>query len=157
LDADTVSMKDVSTLFSIDVEGYEMAAVPDAIGKHFFGRHYCNVGVLLMNVTQMVEDGVFAKAIKLMNTHRYPFPDQDVLNKVTKGRRLHLPREFNEQKKIRPETVIRHYCNKPFIFPYPHALIAKPWEIDRIHEIHHTTAHDALYKECDSYWGRLKK
>lgn len=147
LDADTVVMKDLSPLYSVDLSGKEIGAVRDAYGRFFFGANYCNAGVLLLNLPLLKENRVFERCLDALNRKHYPFPDQDVLNHYTRGKKVFLPREFNEQTKLRESTVIRHYCNQPRIFPNIHALIAKPWDIERIHEVYKITVHDQLYRQ----------
>jgi lipopolysaccharide biosynthesis glycosyltransferase len=152
LDADTIVMKDLTPLYSVDVTGYDFAGVKDAYGRWLINPHYCNSGVLLFNLPEVTKDRLFEKCLEDLAKHRHSFPDQDVLNRYAKGKKLFLPREYNEQTKLRPQTVIRHYCNQPRIFPYVHALIAKPWDIERIHKVYKTRVHDVLYAECESYW-----
>jgi lipopolysaccharide biosynthesis glycosyltransferase len=152
LDADTIVMKDLAPLFNIDVAGYDFAGVLDAYGRWLINPHYCNSGVLLFNLPESTKNHLFENCLDDLANHRHSFPDQDVLNRYAKGKKLFLPREYNEQTKLRPQTVIRHYCNQPRIFPYVHALIAKPWDIERIHKVYKTRVHDVLYAECESYW-----
>jgi lipopolysaccharide biosynthesis glycosyltransferase len=156
LDADTIVMKDLARLYAVDVTGKELAWVRDAYGRFFIGPNYCNAGVLLLNLPELKKNQVFEKCLERLNKKHYPFPDQDVLNKFTRGHKLYLPREFNEQTHLRPTTVIRHYCNQPRIFPNIHALIAKPWDIERIHKVYKITAHDRLYEECQHYWKEFE-
>jgi lipopolysaccharide biosynthesis glycosyltransferase len=152
LDADTVVMKDLATLYSVDFQGRYFAGVLDAYGRYLISPRYCNAGVLLLNLDAMKEKAIFARCLTLLKKKHYFFPDQTVLNKACRGHKLYLPREFNEQKKLRPSTVIRHYCNQPRIFPYVHAMVAKPWDIDRIHKVYKISAHDKLYRECSTLW-----
>jgi lipopolysaccharide biosynthesis glycosyltransferase len=155
LDADTIVMKDLSALFSLELGSNYCAAVLDRYGHIWINPHYCNTGVVLLNMPLIKKDGVFASCRSLLLKKRYSFPDQAVINIVTKGKKIYLPKENNEQKKLRPETVIRHYCNQPRIFPYVHAMIAKPWDLPRIHKVYKTTVHDALYEECALLWKEL--
>jgi lipopolysaccharide biosynthesis glycosyltransferase len=152
LDADTVVMKDLANLYAVDLGDNYFAGVLDAYGRYLISPRYCNAGVLLLNLSLIKERGLFPRCLALLAKKHYFFPDQSVLNKCAKGHKLYLPREDNEQKKLRPQTVIRHYCNQPRIFPYVHALVAKPWDIDRIHKVYKTSAHDTLYRECSTLW-----
>ncbi|MCI1244817.1 MAG: hypothetical protein LKG11_02610 [Bacilli bacterium] len=157
LDADTIVMKDLSRLYSIDLGDRYCAWVLDRFGHVLINPSYCNAGVILLNVSLLVRDGVFASSRALLRKKKWSFPDQDVLNRLTKGRKMILPREFNEQKGLRPDTVIRHYCNQPRIFPYIHAMVAKPWDLPRIHQVYKTTVHDSLHEECRLLWRKIEK
>jgi lipopolysaccharide biosynthesis glycosyltransferase len=152
LDADTVVMKDLGSLYAVDLQDNYFAGVLDAYGRYLISPHYCNAGVLLFNLEKAKQDGIFESCLKLLARKHYFFPDQTVFNKVCKHHKLYLPREFNEQKKLRPSTVIRHYCNQPRIFPYVHAMVAKPWDIERIHQVYKTSIHDKLYREASALW-----
>lgn len=156
LDVDTIVLKDLAKLYAVDITGKDFAGILDAYGRYLIHPHYVNTGVLLMNLDKMKEEGAFAKCIELLATHHYFFPDQAVLNKVCKKGKLYLPREYNEQKKLKSSTLIRHYCNQPRIFPYVHAMIAKPWDIERIHKVYKTSIHDKLYRECSAIWEEFE-
>ena len=157
LDADTIVMKDLGRLFSMDLGSNYCAWVLDRFGHVLINPSYCNAGVILLNIPLLKKDGIFASCRALLRKKKWSFPDQDVLNHETKGRKLILTREFNEQRGLRPETVIRHYCNQPRIFPYVHAMVAKPWDLERIHQVYKTTVHDALHEECRLLWRSLEK
>lgn len=156
LDADTVVMKDLmSNLYSIDLGDHYFAGVLDAYGRYWIAPNYCNAGVLLFNLRLIKEKDFFPRCLALLAKKHYFFPDQTVLNRCAKGHKLYLPPEDNEQKKLRPQTVIRHYCNQPRLFPYVHALIAKPWDLERIHQVYKTSAHDKLYYQCSELWRKF--
>ena len=62
-------------------------------------------------------------------------PDQTVLNRKVKKKKL-LKRQFNEQKKYdRDDTVIQHFSKTiiwhPF-FPFFYTKNIKPWNVDRV-------------------------
>jgi lipopolysaccharide biosynthesis glycosyltransferase len=152
LDCDTVVMKDLSLLYSIELGNAYFGWVRDAYGRFLISPNYCNTGVLLMNMDAIRSERVFERALDLLCHHHYFFPDQTALNKVAKGRKLYLAREMNEQKHLRQETVIRHYCNQPRIFPYVHAMIAKPWDLEAIHRVYKITTHDHLYHQAEALW-----
>ncbi len=156
LDADTVVFKDLAPLYAVDLEGYYLGAVLDAYGRYYINPKYFNAGVILLNVPYLTQDHIFQKCLKDLATHRHLLPDQDVLNKYTRGKTFYLPAEYNEQKKLRPGTVIRHYSNQPIYRGiYFYVKRAKPWEIDRIHSVYKSIALDRLYGECSNYWEEL--
>jgi lipopolysaccharide biosynthesis glycosyltransferase len=152
LDADTIVMKDLSLLFSVDLGDKDLGWVRDAYGRWLISPNYCNSGVLLLNLPAIKKDHLFERCLQKLKNRHYPFPDQDVLNKCGKGHTVFLSGDFNEQKKLKETTIIRHYCNQPRIFPYVHALIAKPWDLERIHKVYRITALDRLHEECQYLW-----
>lgn len=156
LDADTIVMKDLLVLYSVDLGDKVLGGVRDAYGRFWINPNYCNAGVLLMNLPALKEGKIFERCFDLLRKKHYSFPDQDVLNIACRGKKFFLPREFNEQKKLRESTLIRHYCNQPRIFPYVHAMVAKPWDLNRIHAVYKITSHDRLYSQCESLWREFE-
>lgn len=60
----------------------------------FSSNEYVNAGVLLLNLKLMRKEGLdkeFSSHVKL----KYLYQDQDILNKVCKGRIAHLPMKYN--------------------------------------------------------------
>lgn len=98
LDIDTMCRSDVSELYDTDVSCCEFAGVPDRLGKFFVNRHYCNSGVLLLNMKRIRENKLFERVRDYVASHRMFTPDQSALNKLA-GSKLLLPRKFNEQSK----------------------------------------------------------
>lgn len=150
LDADTIVMKDIDLLYYYDLGDKLVGAVRDAVGRYCIYPNYINTGVLLINLKDIKKEGTFAKCRTLLSHQKLSFPDQDAINRYTHGRKKFLPRVFNEQKRLSDKTVIRHYCNQPRIFPKIHAMIAKPWNIDQIHDVYHIAVHDALWSRCQT-------
>ncbi len=90
LDCDTIVAGDITNLYSMDLGGKYIAAVPDVFGVEF-KRHldigssdfvYCNAGVLLLHLDSIRRDSVdklfFDNAAKYSD--RLPLGDQDVIN-----------------------------------------------------------------------------
>ena len=135
LDTDTVASDDILPLFGTDTTGYEFAAVLDHYGKIFMGYHYINTGVLLLNLEQIRKTHLFDKSIKKLNKRRIFLPDQTVLNRKVKKKKL-LERKYNEQKRYdRDDTVIQHFSKTiiwhPF-FPFFYTKNIKPWNVDMV-------------------------
>lgn len=127
LDGDTLIMGDIYQLYSMDMGEYELGMVQDAVGHHYFGRKYCNSGVLLMNMKAIRENDLFTKTRRFLKHHLLFMPDQTSLNATCKKKKLILPRIYNEQKEVREDTIIRHYCKVLHWLPYPHTINIKPW------------------------------
>lgn len=43
---------------------------------------------------------------------------------------------INEQKRVKENTLIRHFSNQIRLFPKFHLLSVKPWDIERLHTIY---------------------
>lgn len=134
IDIDTMSVSNIKQLYDVDVEGYDVAAVKDYMGRLWIHRRYCNAGVLLLNIKQIKENGLFKKCRKRVFEHKMLMPDQTALNKYAKKK--YLPFKFNEQRKIKNDTVIKHFC-KGIVFFLPfgfHIYNIKQWQIDDVHK-----------------------
>lgn len=133
LDTDIMFLDDISILYNTDISEYEIGGVQDVVGHYFFGKKYINTGVLLINYEKFLNnDNSFDKCIAYLDKHKTLFPDQDAINRVIKNK-LILPRKFNEQRDIRKDTVIKHFCNRPRYFPILHSFKCKQTEIDDVH------------------------
>ena len=132
LDIDIMLNGNISELYDVDVEGYEYAGVRDYYGKIFFYPNYVNAGVLLLNIKKIRETGLFKKARKLVNDKKIFLSDQTAINKLT-TKRLILPSRFNSQKRLKKDTLVRHFCKTIKFFPYFHTVNIKQWDIERVH------------------------
>lgn len=158
LDTDTAFLKDPALLFYTDLKNCDFAGVRDHLGRFFINRSYINAGVLLLNVAQLKKDGFLARVRSLCATKKMPFPDQDALNRLEKHK-LFLPRRFNEQYRIMPDTVVRHFSKTIRWFPFFHTLNIKPWEIERLHSEYRCHELDevlAEYQRCLAQWQQLQ-
>lgn len=109
IDADTMCCSDLSQLFNVDVEEYEFAASLDIVGHIWVRYNYCNAGILLLNIKKIRETKLFEKARVRVNKRKMFMPDQSAINFLAK-KKLYLPYKFNEQRAIKPDTVIKHFC-----------------------------------------------
>lgn len=75
-------------------------------------------------------------------------PDQSALHRLGK-RRMYLPRRFNEQRGIRSDTVVKHFCRGIRWFPFFHLYDIKQWERDAVHKKLKISFFDDLYEEYD--------
>lgn len=129
LDGDILALKSVAPLYDIDLKDQELAMIQDAVGHKYFGKRYCNSGVMLMNVKELRKNGTLVLCRKYIKKHRLFMPDQTTLNRVCK-KRIMLSRIYNEQAHTQENTVIRHYCKVLHWLPYIHCTNVKPWNID---------------------------
>jgi len=143
LDVDTVVNRNLDELFQIDISKYEFAASRDRYGRFFFNPNYCNTGMLLLNVEKIRETGLFKKVIDLLEKKEVFLSDQTGINRMAKKKKV-LPRRFNEQKKVRKDTVIRHFSMQFRVFPKFHFVNIKPWNIQQVHQVYHCHEFDHI-------------
>ena len=146
LDTDTMVYNDIKELYDIDLGDNEIGAVIDAVGHYFFGKRYCNAGVLLLNMEALKLSHTFDKCIEYINTKRSFMPDQDAINYRCKNRII-IPRKFNEQKGMKEDTVVKHFCKVLKFFPIMHTVNIKQTEFDKVHEILHINQFDDVFEE----------
>lgn len=145
LDTDTVLCGDISKLYEEDVSAYEFAAVRDRYGHWFFGWNYINTGVLLLNLKRIRQTRLFPRALALCAEKKLFLPDQTALNRLAKKKRI-LPRKYNEQKRERKDTLIRHFSMTIVWMPF-HRQNVKPWHIDLVHEKLKTHYYDDILND----------
>jgi len=146
-DIDTMACSNIKQLYDVDVEGYDFAATKDYMGRFWINRNYCNSGVLLLNLKRAKENGLLQKCRDMVNKKKMIMPDQSALNKH--GKKKFLPFRFNEQRKIKEDTVVKHFC-KGIVFFLPfgfHIYNIKQWQIDDVHKRLKITYFDDIYEE----------
>lgn len=149
LDTDVLCRTSFKSFYNTDISDVEIAGVPDRYGKWFFGNvilhNYLNSGVLLMNMKNIRESGLFEKCRRLCRDKKMFMPDQTALNKLSVKRKL--PRKYNEQWRIRSDTVFKHFTTFFKFFPYFRSVTVKPWEKDKMHQILGIYEFDYLFEE----------
>ena len=146
LDTDTMVYGDIKELYSIDLKDAEYGAVQDYVGHRFFGKNYINTGVLLLNLPRIRETGLFDKCIKYVATKRRFMPDQDAMN-YRRTKFVLLPRRFNEQRDVAQDTIVKHFCKIPHLFPIIHTVNIKQTNIEGVHNVLKITAFDEVYEK----------
>ncbi len=146
LDTDIMINGDIKNLFDIDISNYELAVVLDRYGKKFIKHNYFNSGMLLINKKMVMETNLFEKVKELCVNKKMAFPDQTALNKCAK-KVLYLPRKFNEQGKIKNNTVVHHFCKRIKWLPFFHTINIKPWQIELVHKKYKIHNYDDIYNE----------
>ena len=135
LDTDVLCRKDFSRLYNMDINAFEIAGVPDRYGRWFFGNilkhNYLNSGVLLLNMKRIRQSGLFNKCREMCRDKKMFMPDQTALNKLSV--KCKLPKKYNEQGKIKNDTVFKHFTTFFKFFPYFRVVTVKPWHIDKLH------------------------
>lgn len=155
LDNDVVIRKDFTyDFYNLDIKDYEMVGVLDYYGKWFFKKNifrfdYLNSGVLLLNMEKIRRTGLFKNARKMCQEKKMFMPDQSALNKICKYKKI-MPRRFNEQRKLRKDTVIQHFSTTFRFFPWIKTVTVKPWQIDEMHSnLKNFEYDDILLKYCE--------
>lgn len=148
LDNDVVCRGSVAELDSWDLGGAELGGVLDNYGRWLFRRHplrqdYLNSGVLLMDLDRMRQSGLLARCRQRCATHPMMMPDQSALNKLA-AQKAFLPRRFNEQQRLRADTVLQHFTTQIKPLPYPHLQTVKPWNVGRVHGVLGLHEYDGL-------------
>ena len=146
LDADIVASGDISTLYNINVDKYEIAGVRDYYGRFFFYPNYLNSGVLLMNMKKIRQTKMLSNALNMCKSKKVFLPDQTAINKYARKKKF-LPSKFNEQKKLKDDTIIRHFSMTIKFFPKFRTQNIKPWNIDKVHSVLGITEFDDILDE----------
>ena len=147
-DSDIMCCRSLAAFREVDLKGYEFAAVLDHMGKFWIRRDYCNSGVMLINLDRVKETGLFERACERVRSRRMAFPDQSALNDLVK-QKLILPRRFNEQREVREDTVVKHFCRGIKWLPFFKVYNYKQTEVKNVHEKLGITCFDDVYQEYD--------
>lgn len=153
LDCDTMVYGNIKELYDIDMENLEYRASHDYMGRHWIKHDYINSGILLLNLDVIRETGLLKKCCHMVRVKKMYFTDQTALYKC-KTKFEFFPDEyrFNEQRSVKPNTVVKHFCKGIRWFPFKVYNI-KQWQIDKVQsylKIHEFDEDFALYKEIKS-------
>jgi len=146
LDTDIMINGNIKELFDIDVRNYELGIVKDRYGHIFIRPKYFNSGMLLMNMKKIKESKLLENVRNVCSTKKMAFPDQSALNKFVK-KKLYLPRKFNEQGNLKPNTIVQHFSKRIKWFPIFHTINIKPWQINDVQNKYKCHAYDDIYDE----------
>lgn len=131
LDVDILFNRDITLLYDTDIDGYEYAAARDHYGKYTIHPNYINAGVLLFNMKEIKNTGLFEKARTLIKQKKLLFADQSAIYRSTTRKKM-LPQMFNDQKFLHKHTVVRHFSKRLFYLPYPHTDNIKQWHVSKM-------------------------
>mgnify|MGYP000431158760 FL=1 len=160
LDNDVICRKDCSDFYNQNIDDTELVGVLDYYGKWFFKKKnlkfdYINSGVLLLNINKIKETKLFEKARKMCIEKKMFMPDQSALNKLSVKKRI-LPRKYNEQRRLKKDTVIQHFTTSFRIFPVFHSVTIKPWNIENVHKKLKIFEYDDLFEEYEEIIKQIK-
>lgn len=153
LDSDVLCRKSFDEFYYQDISDCEFVGVLDYYGSWFFRNHplkrdYVNSGVLLLNMKKIRETGLFCQCRERCRSQKMFMPDQSALNKLATAKRLEA-RRYNEQRKLREDTVFQHFTTGFRFFPVFHVLTVKPWQFDSVHEKLKLHEYDGLFAEYE--------
>lgn len=151
LDCDTLTTSSLSAFNELDISNYEMAVSLDFMGHRWVKRDYFNSGVLYINMKMVRETRLFERAIQLLKKKRFYFADQTALYKCS-SKRLYIPWRFNEQRKIKNDTVIKHFNKGIRPFPF-YVYNVKQWNVKKVHSFLKIHYFDDIYKQYDELFG----
>lgn len=138
LDNDVVCRSDPSGFYNREMGDNVLAGVLDYYGgwffrQKFYKRDYLNSGVLLLNLDRIRKNGLFKAARTMCMTKKMFMPDQSALNKLCKNKMI-CERKYNEQRKLKGDTVFQHFTTSFRFFPYFRSVSVKPWNIEGMHK-----------------------
>jgi lipopolysaccharide biosynthesis glycosyltransferase len=124
LDCDIVLNDDINKIWKTDINNYLLAAVTDSENA----KNYFNSGVMLLNLKSLRNFDFYSKwkdyVINHPNISELKYPDQDILNDITKGEILFLSEYYNCRRYVPSKMIVTHYCD------------CKPWKILCWHDEH---------------------
>lgn len=161
LDNDVLCRKNFRAFYEQDIRDCELAGVLDHYGKWFFRKNpfrldYLNSGVLLLNLKQIRKTGLFRKCRKLCAQKKMFMPDQSAINQLSVSKKR-LDRRYNEQRRLRRDTVFQHFTTSFRFFPWFHTVSVKPWQIDRMHQVLKLHEYDDLLAEFSAWKSELER
>ena len=151
LDNDVICRLDPSEFYNKDIDNYSLAGSLDYYGSWFFRnkplvRDYLNSGVLLLNMKRIRKNGLFAECRLKCKTEEMFMPDQSAINKLCADKKI-CPRRFNEQRKLKKNTVFQHFTTSFRFFPLFHTVSVKPWNIEGMHKRLRIYEYDEILSE----------
>ena len=146
VDADTLFLADIATLWNCDLGNHLVAGVPELYSTQNIrrkdleiadGEHYINSGLLVMNLKELRERHFYEEALALAHEHpeKIYFHDQDIVNYLCRGQIVYLPYRWNmisdflrKKPRCTPEELpkLRKEQWEPAMIHF--ACGKKPWE-----------------------------
>ena len=103
LDVDTVVVDNIDELWDMDMQHKWIIAADEPNNNYWkpYGLQYYNVGVAMFNLAEIRKANGEDDVIRLLNTERLPFVEQDGWNKLYAPRKfMELPTRFNESTPV---------------------------------------------------------
>lgn len=133
IDNDAIVRENISDLWDINLNNYYVAGCsePKKTNNNFL---YINMGVALINLKKIREDGLDNVMINALNTYYFIEAEQSCINQYCQGHILELSSEYNDcnyTKKNNHKQKIIHYArikdwiNLPLVNKYKKAIITR--------------------------------
>ena len=142
LDADTLINGSLLEFEKVDITNVELAAGLDYLAQWWVHPGYFNSGVLYLNGKRIKQTHLFSRCIDLLMKKTYYFADQSALNNLVKDF-IYLPRKYNEQRPLKKDTIVCHFCNRVMRFYAP----IRPWDVKLMREVYKMTVFDNTYRD----------
>lgn len=120
LDVDTIVNGNLKELNDMDMGDNIIAAVLDCSWKDYpkISDKYVNAGVMLFNLDLWRKLDLTVRATKMLNNEKWQYGDQDIINKLCKGRVIFLNPRYNQGRYINiagtiSPVKIYHWPGKP--------------------------------------------
>lgn len=114
IDCDTIVDRDISELWDIPLDGYYFAATKEPLLTDQLGILYTNVGITMMNLKKMRDDGKDDELINALNKQYFLYVCQDAMNQYCQGNILELSSDYNvcQFTEHTENPKIRHYAGE---------------------------------------------
>lgn len=83
-------------------------------------------------------------------------PDQSSLNKLAVSKKIE-PRKFNEQRKLKKDTVFQHFTTSFRFFPWFRIVTIKPWDIENVHKRLKIFEYDDILEEYQKIINEIRE
>lgn len=135
LDCDTMVVNDIKKMYDLDMTNLEYRAAHDYMGRFWIKKDYINSGTLLFNMPMIRKTGLLKKCCKLIKEKKMFFTDQTALYKCKTNFEFYPDDEFrfNEQRDIKEDTVVKHFCKGIQYLPYFYVYNIKQTNIKKVH------------------------
>lgn len=114
IDADAFVLKDISSLWDLDMKHYLLAGVNETSELSRPELPYYNAGVMMQNLDLLRKSGRGDEIVRTLQNRKWKYPEQDAFNAVCSGAILSLPSEYNAGRGTEPygDPVIRHFMGE---------------------------------------------
>lgn len=154
LDTDVIIADDISSLYHLDVEDYELAGCLDYYGRFWIKRNYLNSGVLLLNMKMIKKTKFMEKCRQYCKKSKGILADQDAINNLS-TKKLILDDKYNEQSRYpKSDTVIKHFSKQINYIP-TYTINIKPWDVYKVHSRYKMYQYDDILNDYLSLQSNL--